>query len=302
MPDKNASIFQQNYILTNESISIEYRTTGRLLPSHWHDDMEIIYLLNGSATVFLDGRPHKLVNGDFIVIDAGMIHESQCTRSYMQIVIRIREGLVQSLVGGSRDFRILCSRGDLTRETLPHYLEICDLLRQLAPLYIQQPRGYMIKSHSLVLDVLYRLVSHFSVSFEAAGGEGDLTPEQQEAAASSRRTFSHPAQERAREIVRYIDRHYAEPLTLDGIAEHFGLNSEYFSRMFRRTFGIPFTHHLHHVRLVHIYHDICTTDEPVMAVAEKHGFSNYKLFGRLFREFYGKTPREVRREMKELSN
>ncbi len=299
MPDSQASIFEQNYTLTNESISIEYRTTGRLLPSHWHDDMEIIYLLNGSATVFLEGRPHTLVTGDFIVIDAGMIHESQCTRSYMQIVIRIREGLVQSLMGGSRDFRILCSRSDLTRDTLPRYLEICSLLRQLAPLYIQQPRGYMIKSNALVLDVLYLLTSFFSVSFPPAETAAALTLRQQEAVDSARRTFSHPAQLRAREIVRYIDSHYAEPLSLDEIAAHFGLNSEYFSRMFRRTFGIPFTHHLHHVRLVHIYHDICTTDEPVMAVAEKHGFTNYKLFGRLFREFYGKTPREVRREMKE---
>ena len=350
------SIFQQNYNLTNEGITIEFRTTERVLPSHWHDDMEIIYLLNGSTTLLMEGKVHSLGTGSFIVVDAGMIHEVKFDSNYMQVVIRIREALVQSLLGRSRDFRILCSREDLTLETMPDYEEICGLLRQLVPLYIKQPRGYMIKSQSLILDVLFRLMENFSVSIpfsenaagavevdfsrnavnstqkeqeavvrksgspaqraedstqertasgasgrkDATSGQADsqkgVTSGQREAAASVQRTLSHPVKQRTQAIAHYIDEHYAEPLTLDGIADHFGLNPEYFSRMFRRYFGTPFTHHLHHVRLVHIYHDICTTDEPVMEVAERHGFTNYKLFGKLFKEYYGKTPREVRRD------
>ena len=35
-----------------------------------------------------------------------------------------------------------------------------------------------------------------------------------------------------------------------------------------------------------------------MDLIEKHGFKNYKLFIKMFREIYGSTPREVRSERK----
>jgi len=290
-------IYQQNYPMATEDISVEYRTTGRVLPVHWHDNLEIIYLLNGSAEILLDGQTFHLVTGDLIVIDSGRIHESHCEKSYMQIVIRISENFIRSLMGGRRDFRIVCSRYDLTHETLASYMEIRHLFRELVPLYIQQPRGYQIKSRSLVLDVLYHLISDFTVPDTASPSvpehAGSGSP-----AAGTAGSFPETdrAQRRVWEIARYISDHYREPLTLDTIAGHFGLSPEYFSRMFRKTFGIPYTQHLQHVRIAHIHHDLCTTDDPVMAIAERHGFTNYKLFLRMFRETYGNTPREIRRQ------
>ena len=36
-----------------------------------------------------------------------------------------------------------------------------------------------------------------------------------------------------------------------------------------------------------------------MEIAEKHGFTNYKLFNRMFHEIYGCTPREIRGRQKQ---
>ena len=47
--------------------------------------------------------------------------------------------------------------------------------------------------------------------------------------------------------------------------------------------------------------DVVTTDLPVMQILETHGFTNYKLFSRMFRNIYGGTPREVRRRNRERS-
>ena len=140
----------------------------------------------------------------------------------------------------------------------------------------------MIATQSIALDILYRLITDFSIPLY----KEDL-PE------PSRNQL------RIKEIVSYIDKHYMEPLSLEQIADVFGLNSDYFSRMFRQNIGIPFTQHVNHVRLTHIYHDICSTDEPVLEVLDKHGFTNYKLFSRMFKEVYGDTPREIRRRAKE---
>ena len=41
-----------------------------------------------------------------------------------------------------------------------------------------------------------------------------------------------------------------------------------------------------------------TVDTGIMELAEKHGFTNYKLFNKMFHEVYGCTPREVRKKKK----
>lgn len=96
------------------------------------------------------------------------------------------------------------------------------------------------------------------------------------------------------EITDYIDLHHAEVITLEDIASHFYLSREYFSRFFRKNMGVTFTHYLNQVRLMHIYQDICNTQVGIMELTERHGFTNYKLFNKMFREIYGCTAREVR--------
>ena len=247
------NIYLQNYNIPEDGVLVEYRTTGEYTPAHWHDSLELVYILNGNATIYLEGSEHKLVPGEFIVIDTNQIHEARCTRTYMMIVVRIDDDLIQRLMGNKRNFQIICSRAELTDELVPAYLEICDCLKKLVQLHVRQPKGYMIATQSIALDILYRLITDFSIPL------------------------------------------YKEDLPEDV----FGLNSDYFSRMFRQNIGIPFTQHVNHVRLTHIYHDICSTDEPVLEVLDKHGFTNYKLFSRMFKEVYGDTPREIRRRARE---
>ena len=272
------SIFAQTYDLSEEGIAVEYRTTGRYLSTHWHDSLELIYILNGNATVYLEGVEHQLIPGEFMVIDTNQLHESRCTRSYMMVVVRIDEALIQRLMGGTRDFRILCSRKDLREEQLPAFFKICDYLKELVSLYVKQPKGYRIARNAAVMEILYLLVSEFSVP-----------------AASEELSGIGSSQSREKEIIAYIGKHYTEPLSLDQIASKFGLNRDYFSRMFHKVIGVSFTHHLNLVRLQHIYHDLCTTDAPILELLDRHGFSNYKLFSRMFKEIYGGTPREIRK-------
>ena len=72
----------------------------------------------------------------------------------------------QRLMDNKRNFQIICSRAELTDELVPAYLEICDCLKKLVTLNVRQPRGYMIATHSIALDILYRLIADFSIPIE----------------------------------------------------------------------------------------------------------------------------------------
>ena len=112
MPD---NIYLQNYNIPEDGVLVEYRTTGEYTPAHWHDSLELVYILNGNATIYLEGSEHKLVPGEFIVVDTNQIHEARCTHTYMMIVLRIDDDLIQRLMGNRRNFQIICSRLETLR-------------------------------------------------------------------------------------------------------------------------------------------------------------------------------------------
>lgn len=262
-------------------IEIEYRTTaGRYHAAHFHPELEMLYILNGTATVIVDGIRSQLVQGDLIVIDSNQIHETQCRTSLMQIIIHVDAAYLKAMLDlpDGRSRMIRCSRSDLIDEQLGSYLELCDCFKELVPYYIRQPLGYRIECEAIVQDIIYRLIRDFSLPMRT-----DDFPELAK------------KNDRIKEILAFMEDHYAEPLSLRDTADHFGLSREYFSRYFRKHMGITYLDHLSRVRLSHIYHDLLLTDTPVMELMEKHGFTNYRLFNRLFKEIYGDTPRQIRK-------
>lgn len=53
---------------------------------------------------------------------------------------------------------------------------------------------------------------------------------------------------------------------------------------------VTFIKYLNQVRLIHIYQDICNTTTGIMELGGLHGFTNYKLFNKMFHEIYGRAP------------
>ena len=272
--------------LEENHMSIRYVTReGAFRSTHWHPFMEILFILNGTAEMLLEGVRHRLVAGDLIVVDSNRLHETHCKRSSMGVSIHLSEDYLRNRLGGERNFSFVCSRKDLKREQLDSYLEICECMKKLIPVYLKEPTGYRLELEAIVLDVVYRLITDFSVP---------QNPNQQPALAQY--------QKRMQDVLEYIEEHYAEQMSLEDISGHFGLSREYFSRRFKQEVGITFSEHLSRVRLMHIYEDLLVTDDPVMELVEKHGFPEYKHFIKLFREIYGCTPREVRAKTAELNS
>lgn len=74
------------------------------------------------------------------------------------------------------------------------------------------------------------------------------------------------------------------------------LQPTYFCRMFKKYMGVTFLEYQNELRLSKIYQDLLHTDDPVNEILERHGFTNYKLFRRMFQEHFGDTPLHVRKK------
>ena len=96
-------------------------------------------------------------------------------------------------------------------------------------------------------------------------------------------------------IEDYLTANYTEPITLENAAEYFGFTPQYFSKYFRKTMGNTFLKCLNQLRAEHAAEDLINTDTAVLKVAIDNGFPNTASFIRVFREQYGVSPSEYRR-------
>ena len=58
-------------------IQLAYRTTpGGYHPLHWHEELELLFPLNGDATVTIDGSTYQLRRRQLLAIESGQVHST----------------------------------------------------------------------------------------------------------------------------------------------------------------------------------------------------------------------------------
>jgi transcriptional regulator GlxA family with amidase domain len=92
---------------------------------------------------------------------------------------------------------------------------------------------------------------------------------------------------RARDV---IDRRYAEPLDVPGLAREAYASTAHFARSFKRAFGETPHRYLQRRRIERAKDLLRATELPVTAVALDVGFANLSSFSRAFRELTGEAP------------
>lgn len=93
----------------------------------------------------------------------------------------------------------------------------------------------------------------------------------------------------------YIRTHMDDAsLTLNSMAEHVGLSSNYFGYVFKQRTGVNFIKYLTNVRMEHAKELLRTTDLTSAQIAERVGFLDPNYFSVVFKKTCGMTPREYR--------
>ncbi len=96
------------------------------------------------------------------------------------------------------------------------------------------------------------------------------------------------------EVQHFLEERYADALTLPGIAERFGFNPSYFSRLFHRQAGVPLVEYINGVRIRRSCVLLKRTSLGVLEIALSVGYNNLSHFNRYFRRLVGMSPREYR--------
>ena len=98
------------------------------------------------------------------------------------------------------------------------------------------------------------------------------------------------------EILRYIDLHYLEKITLDEIAFLFNTNRSTFCREFKAHTGETFIRYIA-IKKVKAIQQMLEKDLPLSEIADMLNFESTAYFCRFFKKETGITPKEFRRSL-----
>ena len=262
--------------------NVKFRTSidpGSYIPMHWHRAVEIIYMQEGSLDVTVESESFTIRKGDCIVINGNVLHSTKCTSPNTAILLQIPLDFMEKYIPDLGqliflfDFRIKDQRQQTKQAMLKTILEQLQIINDV------RPDGYLLRFNSLIFELLFQLYHNFAVKIL----QNNTSQEKKD-------------MDRLEPVLNYISEHYREPISLNEIAEVACLQTGYFCRFFKKKMGITFLEYQNEYRLSFIYRDLITTRDPVHVILERHGFTNYKLFRRIFLEHFGNTPTQIRKQ------
>lgn len=99
----------------------------------------------------------------------------------------------------------------------------------------------------------------------------------------------------SQKIIRYLEKHFAEDVSLDDLAKKLDYNKSYLCIAFKKDTHMTILDCLNTIRIRRAAELIVYSDHSLLQVAELCGFSSVSHFNRVFQKYVGTTPGQCRR-------
>lgn len=96
-------------------------------------------------------------------------------------------------------------------------------------------------------------------------------------------------------LTEYIEENYTVPISLEDLADTFGLSKQYIMRLFRQQLGTTVSRYVNTVKLRKSLDLLRFTGLSVAEIAYSLGYSSSYYFCRLFKQYFSLTPTEYQR-------
>lgn len=248
-------------------------------PMHYHDDPEIIFVLEGSITVHTSFYTiDPLEENQFLFINSAVIHNMEKNRHPCRVMsIHFNVPHMAEVYGlpGFSVFTIASFDEYTPPETIA---TLRDLLLQATLKYFSLGMGSGESLSNGALDCYVYMINHFQWYYY----EDYILH-------NYPYRLPHSQVMRAEEILTYLEQHQREKLTLSGVAEAHYLNKYYLSHLLKDTLGMPFQDLLNAIRLNTSLYALLGSQKAVDEIALDCGFSSGAYFRKAF-QTHGKIP------------
>lgn len=256
-----------------------------VVPLHWHDEMEIIYIKKGTGIITADFVPHTVEAGAIALILPGQLHSIEqfenAAMEYENIIFHpgmliskktdtSNTELLSPLLSGSLSLPLLYTPGS------PCYDEIAACIDANDEISRTNPPGYQLFIKSQLFMLFFILCNRCRLA----------EPPKKD----------YKSLEKMKLILKYIENYYMDKITIEDIAREAALSKSHFMKYFKQTMGTSFIDYLNEYRLTMASRLLVSSESSVLDIASECGFENLSYFNRTFKRRFSCTPREYRKK------
>lgn len=243
--------------------------------AHFHDDLEIFYVLKGSVIIERRDKVNTLKAHDIFIIEHGVVHSiRQTNEPHLLLNLQVS---ISGLTDISPGFlRIQLNRHLFTPGDGDQYQSLKSLFLRILDNYAQPESIRPLKNMQLICDVGILFSEKLDHSILPAH---NLDREKKDNLLLSR-------------LLTYIYQNYMFTPTLSEFGRQQDLSVNYLSRFFKNSMGTNFSRYLSSVRTRRAEYLITHSRKSLLEICVECGFSNPSVFNKAFFEDYGCRPSE----------
>ena len=255
-------------------------------------DCRLFYVLSGEGSIIVNGVSHKLYAGTCVIVKCGTGYTWQSDEN---------DGLNMMVI--NFDFT---RNGEHIKETFsPIPAEIFNEDDITDNVYFSdfQPFNSMLVVHyaGIIEERLHLITTEYQIGNQYC--DQLLSSLMQSVIFSLLRQLDDQANETStkqsiltRRIIRYVQKHYNEPLTNTDLERLFHFNPIYTNRVFKKHTGVTVQQFLTDYRLRMSTEFLKSSESSVGEIASMVGYGDLAYYSKLFKKMYGVTPTHYRKK------
>ena len=272
--DQNEDRPRGTYEFPFEFHHIDINHPRYVMSYHWHVEYEIIRILSGEFTVTLDEKSFKATKGDVIFIHSGILHSGipvdcvyQCIVFDMYVFLKLNSVCADYIQKNVHQDILIFHHFD------GRYPDLLNVVNSLFHSMEEKKPGYE-------LSVIGQFYHFFGIVF-SNHYYLDSQPK-------ARRDYKRILQ--LKQVVEFIEKNYASPLTLGELSDSVSMSPKYFCRFFSEMTHQTPMDYLNRQRIEQACYQLSTTDDSITDIAYRNGFNDLSYFIRTFKKYKGTTP------------
>jgi len=270
-------------------LAVNYCNPYFSAPLHIHEEYELILIEQGSGLSLVGDGIMKLNIGDFMLIGQNLPHLWLSTDEYYVPETTLRSRSVYSQFGA----KLFPSDG----ASIPEMANICLLLKEserglyfthggeLGPViekFRELPFKEGLEQLLLLYDILNQLAADCSYTYIASEKYKNKEDKYEE-------------KEAIKKIIKYVNNHYQDQLSLKSIANEVGMNESSLCRYFKNTTGRRLFDYICELRINYATKLLINTNVSIKRIAYDCGYNHISYFNKQFKSLKNSTPGQFRK-------
>lgn len=245
------------------------------MPFHWHRELEIIRILDGTMRFYLDDTELIAQAGDVVFINEGVIHGGEPEQCVYECAVFDLAPLLMHTDTCRQYIRQISRHQIRVRE---HFTKEDRSFVRVAGHLFRALRKQAPGSELVTMGSLYEL---FGIIFQK-----QYYTAVENAGRSQRKMAA------LKPVLEYIDASYAGHITLEDLSRIAGMSPKYFCRYFQAVIHRTPVDYLNYYRIERACFLFSTTEDSVTDIAYRCGFNDSSYFVRTFKKYKGLTPKQ----------